>query len=215
MKVGVLGTGDVGRSLGRGFIALGHDVRIGARTPNHEKAMEWVGDMGAKASQGTFADAACFGEVIVFATLGTVLPEVVRAAGVQNFAGKVVIDATNPLDHSRGSPDLAIKGNDSRGEVLQRAIPDARVVKAFNIVNNAMMFKPDVVGGPPDMYIAGNDADAKARVTEILHDFGWPKVVDFGPISSARWLEALCIIWVYACLGTGNWHQAFRLLPAK
>jgi predicted dinucleotide-binding enzyme len=151
--------------------------------------------------------------VIVFATLGVANPEVVKAAGVDAFAGKVVIDATNPLDFSAGfPPDLAIKGNDSGGETLQRLIPQARVVKAFNIVNNDLMFRPNVAGGPPDMFIAGDDADAKKRVTAILNDFGWPRVIDFGGIKSARWLEALCIVWVLGCAGTGNWRQAFKLL---
>jgi predicted dinucleotide-binding enzyme len=213
MKVGILGTGDVGRALGRGFIALGHDVKMGARTANHEKALAWASEQGARASQGTFADAARFGEVIVFATLGVANPEVVKAAGVDAFAGKVVIDATNPLDFSAGfPPDLAIKGNDSGGETLQRLIPQAKVVKAFNIVNNDLMFRPNVAGGPPDMFIAGDDADAKKRVTAILNDFGWPRVVDFGGIKSARWLEALCVVWVLGCAGTGNWRQAFKLL---
>jgi predicted dinucleotide-binding enzyme len=213
MKVGILGTGDVGRALGRGFIALGHDVKMGARTANHEKALAWASEQGARASQGTFADAARFGEVIVFATLGVANPDVVKAAGVDAFAGKLVIDATNPLDFSAGfPPDLAIKGNDSGGETLQRLIPQARVVKAFNIVNNDLMFRPNVAGGPPDMFIAGDDADAKKRVTAILNDFGWPRVVDFGGIKSARWLEALCIVWVLGCAGIGNWRQAFKLL---
>jgi predicted dinucleotide-binding enzyme len=213
MKVGILGTGDVGRALGRGFIALGHDVKMGARTANHEKALAWASEQGTRASQGTFADAARFGEVIVFATLGVANPEVVKAAGVDAFAGKVVIDATNPLDFSAGfPPDLAIKGNDSGGETLQRLVPQAKVVKAFNIVNNDLMFRPNVAGGPPDMFIAGDDADAKKRVTAILNDFGWPRVVDFGGIKSARWLEALCIVWVLGCAGTGNWRQAFKLL---
>jgi predicted dinucleotide-binding enzyme len=171
--------------------------------------------MGDGASQGTFADAANFGEVIVLATLGVANGDVVRAAGASSFTGKIVIDATNPLDFTKGGlPDLAIKGDDSGGEQLQRLIPDAKVVKAFNIVTNSLMFRPQVEGGPPDMYIAGNDAGAKANVTGILHDFGWPKVVDFGGISASRWLEALCIVWVYACAGTGNWRQAFKLLPA-
>src|SRR6185503_14696905 len=132
------------------------------------------------------------------------------------FAGKVAIDTTNPLDHGQGfPPGLAIQGNDSGGETLQRSIPDAKVVKAFNIVNSGLMFRPDMVDGPPDMYIAGNDAGAKAAVTKVLNDFGWPKVVDFGGIAASRWLEALCIVWVYACAASGSWRQAFRLLPAK
>ena len=213
MKVGILGTGDVGRALGRGFVALGHDVKMGARTANHEKALAWAAGQGPRASQGTFADAAKFGDLLVFATLGVANPEVVKAAGIDAFAGKVVIDATNPLDFSAGfPPDLAIKGNDSGGETLQRLVPLAKVVKAFNIVNNDLMFRPDVAGGPPDMFIAGDDADAKKHVTAILNDFGWPRVVDFGGIKSSRWLEALCIVWVLGCAGTNNWRQAFKLL---
>jgi predicted dinucleotide-binding enzyme len=213
MKIGMLGTGDVGRALGRGFVTLGHEVRIGARTPNHEKAMEWVGEMGGRASQGTFAAAAGFGEIVVFATLGVANPEVVRAVGSEAFAGKVVIDATNPLDFSQGfPPDLAIKGDDSGGETLQRLIPQAKVVKAFNTVPNALMFKPELAGGPPDMFIAGDDANAKAEVTAILNDFGWPRAIDMGGIKAARWLEAMCIAWVIASSATGNWRQAFKLI---
>ena len=172
--------------------------------------------MGKNASQGAFAEAARFGEVIAFATLGVANPEVVKAAGADAFAGKVVIDATNPLDFSKGfPPDLAVKGNDSGGEALQRAIPDGKVVKAFNIVSNGLMFRPEVVGGPPDMYIAGDDAQAKAAMTRILNDFGWPRVIDFGGIAASRWLEAMAIAWVLGCAASGNWRQAFKLLPAK
>jgi len=213
VKIGILGTGDVGRALGTGFVALGHEVRIGARSANHEKALEWVGEMGAHASQSTFADAAGFGEVVVFATLGVANPDVVKAIGPESVAGKVVIDVTNPLDFSKGfPPDLAIKGDDSGGETLQRLIPAGKVVKAFNIVGNALMFRPELPGGPPDMFIAGDDAGAKATVTKILGDFGWPNVIDMGGIASSRWLEAMCIAWVLACSATGNWRQAFKLL---
>jgi predicted dinucleotide-binding enzyme len=213
MKVGILGTGDVGRALGRGFVATGHQVKMGARTAGHEKAMAWVAEMGRQASEGTFADAARFGEIVVFATLGVANPEVVKAIGPNTVAGKVVIDVTSPLDFSKGfPPDLAIKGDDSGGETLQRLIPEAKVVKAFNIVNNALMFRPDLPGGPPDMFIAGDDAAAKATVTVILNDFGWPNVIDFGGIRASRWLEAMCIAWVLACSASGNWRQAFKLL---
>src|SRR5262249_35860534 len=124
VKVGILGTGDVGRALGTGFVTLGHEVRIGARSPNHEKALEWAGAQGRKASQGTFADAPRFGEMMVMATLGAANPEVVKAAGPAAFSGKVVIDATNPLDFSKGfPPDLNPKADDSGGEVLQRLVP--------------------------------------------------------------------------------------------
>ncbi len=215
MKVGILGTGDVGRALGRGFIALGHEAMIGARTANHEKALEWVGEMGAKASQGTFADAAKFGEIIVLATLGVANPDVIKAVPAESLAGKVVIDTTNPLDFSKGfPPDLAIKGDDSGGETVQRLMPDTKVVKAFNVVGNTLMFRPELPGGPPDMFIAGDDDGAKARVAAILNDFGWPSVIDLGGIRASRWLEAMCIAWVLVGAKTGKWNQAFKMLQA-
>lgn len=211
MKIGVLGTGDVGRALGNGFIATGHDVKMGSRSADNEVALEWAREAGGKASVGTFADAAEFGELIVFATKGAANPDVVAAAGAGKFAGKVVIDATNPLDFSTGEPDLAIKGDDSGGEALQRSLPGAKVVKAFNIVNYALMYQPDLPGGPPDMFIAGDDAAAKETVTKILADFGWP-AIDIGGIRSSRWLEAMMMAWVMAGMATQNWRQAFKLL---
>jgi predicted dinucleotide-binding enzyme len=213
MKIGILGTGVVGTALGTGFVTLGHEVCMGARSAGHEKARAWISTTGGRGSEGTFADAAKFGEVLVMATLGVANPEVVKAAGPPNFAGKILIDATNPLDFSGGfPPDLAIKGNDSGGETLQRLLPKAKVVKAFNIVTSTLMFRPELAGGPPDMLIAGDDAEAKQAVTQIIADFGWPRVIDVGGIKSARWLEAMCIVWVLACGASGNWRQAFRLL---
>ena len=212
MKIGVLGTGDVGRALGKGFIALGHEVKIGSREANNDKALAWVEEMGAKASAGTFADAAAFGEVIVLATLGVANEAALRAAGVERFRGKIVIDATNPLDFSGGvPPKLAVTGQDSGGEQVQRLLPDAHVVKAFNIVGNPFMFRPEFPGGPPDMFIAGNDDDAKKKVAAILADFGWP-TIDIGGIAGARYLEAMCMVWVLAAVRGGNWNQAFKML---
>jgi predicted dinucleotide-binding enzyme len=212
MKIGVFGTGDVGRSLGRAFIALGHDVKMGARAAGHEKALEWVAEMGGRASEGTFADAARFGEMLVMATLGVANPEVVRLAGPNLFTGKILIDATNPLDFSKGfPPGLTISGNDSAGELLQRLMPEAKVVKAFNTVGNRYFYKPKFENGPPDMFIAGNDADAKKKIAELLVEFGWG-VVDIGDIAGARYLEAMCIAWVRACGATNNWNRAFKFL---
>src|SRR5690606_37882389 len=122
--------------------------------------------------------------------------------GPQPFAGKVVIDTTNPLDFSRGYPDLSIKGEDSGGETLQRLLPEARMVKAFNTTTSALMFRPEIAGGPPDMFIAGNDQEAKTIVAGILGDFGWP-TIDCGPILSSRWLEAMCMAWVMASTARG------------
>ncbi len=211
MKIGVFGTGDVGKALASGFVNTGHTVMMGSRSASNEAALEWAATAGENASVGTFADAAEFGEIVVFATKGIANPDVVAAAGADHFKDKVVIDATNPLDFSAGYPDLAIKGDDSGGETLQRLLPNAKVVKAFNIVNYALMYQPELPGGPPDMFIAGDDLAAKQTVTDILTDFGWP-AVDLGGIRSARWLEAMTMAWVMAGMATQNWRQAFKLL---
>lgn len=214
MNIGILGTGDVGKALGTAFATLGHDVKMGSRSATNEKALAWAADTGANASAGTFADAAAHGDIVVLATLGVANESVLNMAGPDTFAGKVVIDATNPLDFSNGvPPTLAVSGNDSGGEQVQRQLPKARVVKAFNIVGNAHMFRPDFPGGPPDMFICGDDADAKAQVGDILQDFGW-QVVDIGGIDGSRYLEAMCIVWVRYALSTDppTWDHAFKML---
>ena len=140
VRVGVLGSGDVGKVLAGGFLKLGHEVRIGSRSP--EKLKEWAAARAPAASTGTFAEAAEFGDIIVLATLGEATQSAVEMAGAGNFDGKVVIDATNPLDFSSGGPQLSIGFNDSLGEQVQRWLPKAKVVKAFNTVGNAHMIDP-------------------------------------------------------------------------
>jgi predicted dinucleotide-binding enzyme len=212
LKIGILGTGDVGRALGNGFIALGHEVKIGSRDAQNEKAVAWASTSGINASSGTFADAVKFGDVVVLALLWAGTENALKLAGVENFAGKVVIDAINPLMFEPGKgPALALGHTDSGGEQVQRWLPSAHVVKAFNIVGNAHMFKPDFPGGPPDMFICGNDTAAKQTVTEILKDFGWP-TIDVGGIEGSRLLEPLCILWVGYGMSTGTWNHAFKLL---
>ena len=143
MKIGILGTGDVGRALGKALITLGHDVKMGSRSATNEKALAWAKEMGQKASAGTFADAAVFGDIIVLATLGVANESVLKSAGPERFRDKLVIDTTNPLDFSGGMPPkLAVSGTDSAGERVQRLLPDARVVKAFNTVGSPFMFGP-------------------------------------------------------------------------
>jgi hypothetical protein len=213
MKIGVLGSGEVGQALGKGFVTLGHETKLGSRTATNEKALAWAKQLGPAASSGTFADAAAFGEIVVLATLGVANESVLTTVGPAQLRGKIVIDATNPLDFSNGiPPKLAVSGNDSGGERVQRQLPDAHVVKAFNTVGNAFMFRPELPGGPPDMFIAGNDAAAKERVTAILKDFGWGAVHDLGGIEASRYLEAMCMVWVLSALRGGTWNQAFKLL---
>src|SRR5437867_983782 len=182
MKIGILGTGDVGTALGKGFASLGNEVKMGSRDPAGEKLKAWIAVAGSRASGGTFAETAAFGEVVVLATLWTGTENVIRLAGPQNLSGKIVIDATNPLLFREGGPpSLALGHTDSGGEQVQRWLPQARVVKAFNIVGHAHMVNPNFPGGPPDMLICGNDASAKKAVTDILKSFGWT-TIDIGGI---------------------------------
>jgi predicted dinucleotide-binding enzyme len=212
MKMGILGTGEVGRALGTALVTLGHDVKMGSRSATNEKAVAWARQHGDRASVGTFADAAGHGEMIVLATLGVANQDVLQAAGPGQLRGKIIIDTTNPLDFSGGMPPkLAIAGYDSAGEQVQRFLPSAHVVKAFNTVGHALMFRPTLPGGPPDMFIAGNHDAAKRTVGEILRDFGWG-VVDLGGIEASRYLEAMCMVWVLAGMRSGNWNQAFKML---
>jgi len=212
MKAGILGTGDVGKVLGGGLARLGHDVMMGSRDPHSEKVREWVKRTGPRASSGSFAETAAFGEVLFLATLWTGTENAIGLAGVNHFAGKVVVDATNPLDFSAGfPPKLALGHTNSGGEQVQRWLPQARVVKAFNIVGNAHMVNPQLPGGPPDMFICGNDEPAKKTVTEILTAFGWT-TIDIGGIEGSRLLEPLCLLWVLYGARTNSWNHAFKLL---
>ncbi|HSP15089.1 MAG TPA: NADPH-dependent F420 reductase [Thermoanaerobaculia bacterium] len=209
MKVGVLGSGDVGKVLAGGFVSIGHEVKIGSRQP--AKLAEWVRGAGKRASAGSFEDAARDGDIIVLATLGSGAENAIRLAGVKNFAGKVVIDATNPLEFSTGVPRLYVGHTDSLGEQVQRWLPDARVVKAFNTVGNAHMIKPKFPGGPPDMFICGNDDDAKRLVSQICEQFGWG-VIDIGGIDGSRHLEPMCMVWVLHGFRVKSWNHAFKML---
>jgi 8-hydroxy-5-deazaflavin:NADPH oxidoreductase len=212
MKVGILGSGDVGQALGRGFATLEHQVMLGSREAENPKGVAWAKQTGARATHGTFRQAAQFGDIVVLATLGVATEQALRSAGPEHCAGKIVLDATNPLDTSKGMPPVLVGGvGDSAGERHQRLLPDAQVVKVFNTVGNALMFRPQLPGGPPSMFFCGNDAAAKKRTAAICKDFGW-ETVDVGGIGAAHYLEAMCMVWVLAGVTSNNWYQAFKLL---
>ena len=198
MKIGILGTGMVGNAIGTKFVKLGQDVKMGSRTADNMKAAEWVKSNGSKASQGTFADAAAFGEILFNCTSGMASLEALKQAGTQNLKGKILVDIANSLDFSKGMPpSLAVCNTDSLGEQIQRAFPDVKVVKTLNTVNCNLMVNPSLVKGDHDLFICGNDAQAKAKVVDILkNSFGWKSVIDLGDITSARATEMLLPIWV-------------------
>jgi predicted dinucleotide-binding enzyme len=210
MRIGLLGTGIVGQTIGTRLIQLRHEVRMGARSAGNPNAIEWARASGERASSGTFADAAAFGEVLFNCTHGVASLEALRAAGERTLDGKVLIDVANPLDFSKGvPPTLAVCNSDSLGEQIQRTFPHLKVVKALNTMNCNVMVNPDLVPGEHDVFMSGNDADAKARVRDILtNGFGWRNVVDLGDISTARGTEMLLPIWLrlWGALGTANFN---------
>jgi len=209
MKIGVLGTGMVGSTLGTKLVELGHDVMMGARAKGNEKAAAWVKAAGAGASQGTFEDAARFGEIVFDCTAGSASLEALKLAGPDNLKGKILIDIANPLDFSKGMPPtLTVSNTDSLAEQIQRAFPDTRVVKTLNTMNHRIMVNPSLVPGEHDVFISGNDQAAKTRAAEILKSFGWKSVIDLGDITTARGREQLLPIWVrlMGLYGTPNFN---------
>lgn len=211
MKIGVIGSGDVARALAGGFLKHGHEVAIGTR--DAAKLADWQASH-PQARVGSFADAAAFGEALVLAVRGDAAQEALQLAGADALAGKLVLDATNPI-----SADAPVNGvlhffttlEDSLMERLQRAFPSARFVKAFNSVGNAVMVDPDFGGVRPSMFICGNDEAAKATVAGILDDFGW-ETVDLGKAEAARAIEPLCILWCIPGFLHNEWSHAFKLL---
>ncbi|MEW6582652.1 MAG: NAD(P)-binding domain-containing protein [Actinomycetota bacterium] len=213
MRIAVLGTGMVGIALAGKLHALGHEVTMGAREAGNEKAREWAHAAGSGAREGSFADAASFGEIVVNCTAGTHSLDALDAAGAGNLAGKVLVDVANPLDFSRGMPPtLTVANTDSLGERIQRRFPQARVVKALNTVNCAVMVDPAAVPGPHHLFVCGDDAAAKRTVTDLLATFGWPadRVIDLGGITAARGTEMFLPLWVrlYGVLGTPMFNVA-------
>jgi len=199
MRIAILGSGQVGTALARGYRSHGHEVTIGTRRAE-------VDDLPV----GPPAEVIRPADLVVLAVHGTAAVDLV-AELAEPLDGKVLVDATNPLEFSSGAPRLFVGFDDSLGERVQRAAPNARVVKAYNTVGNARMVDPQLGSGPPTMFLAGNDDQAKATVVELLNDTGWD-VADLGGIESSRYLEPLCMAWVAYGARTNSWGHAFKLL---
>lgn len=211
MKVGVLGSGDVAKTLAGGFLKHGHEAMLGSGTPG--KLADWVAQNPGSLA-GSFADAAAFGEVLVLAAKGTAAAEVLHLAGDRNLSGKIVIDAVNPIEDAppvNGVVRFFTNLDDSLMERLQREFPDVRFVKAFSSVGRALMVNPQFEGGKPTMFICGNDDAAKLSVRGILDQFGW-ETADMGKAESARAIEPLCMLWLIPGFLRNEWTHAFKLL---
>jgi predicted dinucleotide-binding enzyme len=199
MRIGMLGTGAVGATVGHRLVETGHEVRMGSRTAGGQTALDWVASVGAGASEGTFADAAAFGDAVVNATGGLVSIAALTAAGAENLAGKPLLDLSNPLDFSEGFPPKVVQPDGrSLGEQIQATFPDARVVKTLNTMNADVMVHPRSLPGRHSVFVAGDDAEAKAVAASLLRGFGWDdsEIVDAGGITAARGLELYLPLWL-------------------
>jgi hypothetical protein len=211
MKVGVLGSGDVAKALGTGFVQHGHDVMMGTRDATRLRT--WA-DENSGARIGSFAEAARHGDLVVLSVKGTAAADVLGLAGAESLAGKPVIDTTNPIADAppaNGVLRFFTDLDESLMEQLQRAFPDVRLVKAFNSVGNRQMVNPRFEGGRPTMFICGNDEAAKGTVRGVLDEFGW-ETADMGGVEASRAIEPLCMLWCIPGFLHDQWNHAFKLL---
>jgi predicted dinucleotide-binding enzyme len=211
MKIAVLGSGEVAQSLADGFLRHGHDVALGTRDPTQLDA--WATEHPQARIMGG-SDAAAAGDLVVLCVKGSAAAAALRAVDPKNLAGKVVIDVTNPV--SDDPPANGVLGfftslEQSLMERLQDEFEDVRFVKAFNSVGASLMVDPQLPGGPPTMFICGNDPAAKDAVAGILDEFGW-EAEDLGGVEAARAIEPLCILWCIPGFLRGTWEHAFKLL---
>lgn len=224
MKIGILGTGIVGKTLAAKLNELGYEIMIGTRNVAETLTKTGTDMMGGPSFKdwqannsniklGTFAEASQFGEMIILATHGIATINVIDSAEKKHFNGKVVVDTTNPLDFSKGMPPrFAATLGSSLGEQIQKYIPEAKVVKAFNTVNAFVMVSPKREEGDPDLFIAGNDKEAKNKFKSLAEQMGWKRIIDSGGISNSYWLEAMTMFWVNYGFKNNNWTHAFKLL---
>lgn len=215
MKIGILGSGTVGQTLGAGFLKHGHQVMLGTRDPHKAEVRKWVQSTPG-ATAGTFEQAAQFGDLVVLATLGRAAEEAVALAGIGNLAGKIVMDTTNPIAETPPAGGILAYftgPNESLGERIQALVPKANVVKAFNSVGAGKMINPAYTQGKPTMFFCGDNSAAKQAVSGIIEQFGW-KPYDCGGIVACRAIEPLCILWCSRGFQHNQWDHAFALLTA-
>lgn len=196
-KISILGTGMVGMAIGSKFIECGYEVMMGSRTADNVSATEWSKINGLRASNGTYARSAEFGDIIFNCTKGDISLQALQMAGHENLQGKILVDLANPLDFSKGMPpSLFVCNTNSLGETIQKQFPDVKVVKTLNTLNCKLMVNPELLPDAGNIFICGNDEDAKAEIGIILQSFGWKKIIDLGGIIAARGTEQLLPIWI-------------------
>jgi len=196
MQIGILGTGVTGQTIGSKLVQLGHEVMLGSRDEANPPSVAWAKDAGQHALYGTFMNAAAFGEILFNCTLGSASLDALGQAGAGNLVGKILIDTSNPLDRSTDVWTLTVCNTDSLGEQIQRAFPETKVVKTLNTVNANVMVDPAKLLEKTDVFMSGNDIEAKATVKAILRDwFGWKSVIDLGNITTARSVEMYVLLW--------------------
>lgn len=214
-NISIFGTGIVGRTLGTRLINLGYQVMMGSRTPDNEKAKEWVAQNGENARNGTFTDAALHADIILNCTKGSITIDVFEMAGKDNLKGKIILDLSNPLDFSNGMPPSLYpqwSNTYSLGEAIQDLLPDSKVVKTLNMVNCEVMADASKCGGDGTMFLCGNDIDAKNTISGILKEFAWKDILDLGDIKGARGMESMLPIWLRIWSSSGKGHFGFKIV---
>jgi len=198
MQIGILGSGVTAQTLGSRLVQQGHEVMLGSREEAKSSSVVWARDAGQQALYGTFMNAAAFGEILFNCTLGIASLDALQSAGAKNLKDKILIDTANPIDRSSGVWKLTVCNTDSLGEQIQRAFPDTKVVKTLNTVNANVIADPAKLLEMTDMFMSGNDLEAKATVKQKLKEwFGWRQVIDLGDITTARGLEMYVLFWHY------------------
>jgi hypothetical protein len=211
-KAGIIGSGDVARSLAKGFLKYNCEVMMGTRETS--KLNEWKNKSGVSVHVGSFTEAALFGDLIVLAVKGTAAKDALNLAGAANLSGRTIIDVTNPISEEEpvnGVLKFFTTLDNSLMEQLQDTYPGAHFVKAFNSIGNTLMVNPDFSEGKPTMFICGNNSESKKTVSEILYLFGF-EIEDMGGAEAARAIEPLCMLWCIPGFLKNEWNHAFKLL---